>query len=197
MLNLKENNKKERGLLSFFVKGENMDRLIVGKIVKVHGIKGAVKVIPVIDDGVNFADIHGVYIDNDDKFYEIINVFAVSDVLGVSFKDVSTIDEASKLVGKFLYADRNVVESLINENSFFIEDLKGSKVYLNDKNGEYIGVLTEIDNFGSADVFYINSSKYKNLSLPHIEGLVKLFDEKSKMLFLDSKVFDEVAVYGD
>ena len=41
------------------------------------------------------------------------------------------------------------------------------------------------------------SAKYKNLSLPHIEGLVVKFDQANKVLTLSKNVFDEVAVYDD
>lgn len=174
-----------------------MDKLIVGKIVKIHGIKGAVKVVPVIDDEIEFSDLKGVFIDNDDNFHEFEEVFAVSDQIGIKLKDFNSVEEANKIVGKFLYADRNLLESLVESNSFFIEDLKGSKIYLESKNGEYVGILDEIDNFGSADVFYVKSSKYKNLSMPHIQGLIKLFDEKNHIIYLNQDKFEEVAVYGD
>lgn len=171
-----------------------MDKLIVGKIVKIHGVKGAVKINPVIDDEIEFSDLKGVFIDSDSKFYEFEEVFAVSDMIGVKFKDINSVDVAKGLVGKFVYAEKSVLESLVESNSFFIEDLKGSKVYLD---GDEIGVLDEIDNFGSADIFYINSKKFKNLSLPHVEGLINLFDENKKCLYLSKQVFDEVAVYDD
>ena len=172
-----------------------MEKLIVGKIVKVHGIKGAVKINPVIDEEMNFADLGGVFVDFDGKFHEFEEVFAVSDMIGVKFKDVSTVDEAKMLVGKFVFAERDVLEKLVETNSFFIEELKGCVVVLDDENK--IGVLEEIDNFGSADIFYIKSAKYKNLSLPHIEGLVVKFDQANKVLTLSKNVFDEVAVYDD
>lgn len=172
-----------------------MDKLIVGKIVKIHGVKGAVKINPVIDEEMNFADLGGVFVDFDGKFYKFEEVFAVSDMVGVKFKDVNSVDEAKQMVGKFVFAERDVLEKLVETNSFFIEELKGSSVVLND--GTKIGVLDEIDNFGSADIFYIKSDKYKNLSLPHIEGLVENFNEASKVLTLRKEVFDEVAVYDD
>ena len=172
-----------------------MDKLIVGKIVKIHGIKGAVKVNPVIDEEMNFADLGGVYVDFDGDFLKFEEVFAVSNMIGIKFEGVDSVDLANKLVGKFVFADKAVIESLVAENSFFIEELKGSKVVLDDETD--VGNLVEIDNFGSADIFYIKSEKYKNLSLPHIEGLVVCFDEQNKKLVLSKNVFDEVAVYDD
>ena len=174
-----------------------MDKMIVGKIVKIHGIKGAVKVIPIIDEEVNFADLKGVFIGNSEVFHEFQEVFAVSGAVGVLFKDIKSVDDARKTVNEFIYADRKVLEDLTDVNSFFIEDLKGSKVYLESEDGEYVGVLKEIDNFGSADIFYINSVKYKNLTIPHVEGLIKIFHQDEKILVLNKKGFSEVAVYGD
>lgn len=172
-----------------------MDKLIVGKIVKIHGIKGAVKINPVIDEEMNFADLGGVYIDFDGDFHKFEEVFAVSDMIGVKFEGVDHVEDVNKFVGKFVFADKSVIESLVAENSFFIEELKGANVVLDD--GENLGKLVEIDNFGSADIFYIKSEKYKNLSLPHIEGLVVCFDEEHKKLTLSKNVFEEVAVYDD
>ncbi len=172
-----------------------MDKLIVGKIVKIHGIKGAVKVNPVIDEEMNFADLGGVYVDFDGDFHKFEEVFAVSNMIGVKFEGVDSVEVANKLVGKFVLADKTVIESMVAENSFFIEELKGSKVVLDDET--VVGDLVEIDNFGSADIFYVKSEKYKNLSLPHIEGLVVCFDEQNKKLILSKNVFEEVAVYDD
>ena len=171
-----------------------MDKLIVGKIIKLHGFKGAVKINPVVDDGVDFKDFKGVFIDFDGEFHEFEEVFAVSEMVGVKFKGVDDSVSATKLIGKFVYVDREVLEKLVDNDSFFIEDIKGSNVYLDD---ECIGNVTEIDNFGSADIFYIDSKKYKNLTLPHIVDLIKLFDRNKKALYLNKKVFDEVAVYED
>ena len=172
-----------------------MDKLIVGKIVKLHGIKGAVKVDPVIDENIDFAELGGVFIDFDGEFHKFEEVFAVSDMLGVKFEDVNSVDEAKSLVGKFVLVDKSVLESMIDDNSFFIEELKGSNVSFED--GESIGILDEIDNFGSADIFYVKSSRYKNLSMPHIEGLIVMFDEANRDLVISRKVFEEVAVYDD
>ena len=172
-----------------------MDKLIVGKIVKLHGIKGAVKVDPVIDDNIDFAELGGVFIDFDGEFHKFEEVFAVSDMLGIKFEDVNSVEEAKSLVGKFVLVDKSVLESMIDDNSFFIEELKGSNVSFED--GESIGILDEIDNFGSADIFYVKSSRYKNLSMPHIEGLIVMFDEANRDLVISRKVFEEVAVYDD
>ena len=172
-----------------------MDKLVVGKVTKIHGIKGAVKIVPIVDDNVNFADLGGVFIDNDSIFHEFEEVFAVSDVLGVKFADVNSASEASAIVGKFVYANKETLESLVEDGSFYIEEMKGCKVLLS--SGEEVGELTEIDNFGSADIFYIKSQKYKNLCLPHIEGLVLEFSEKAKTIKLSEDKFKEVAVYDD
>jgi len=172
-----------------------MEKLIVGKIVKIHGIKGAVKVNPVIDEGVNFTDFGGVFVDFDGEFHKFEEVFAVSDMLGVKLEGIDTVEEAKAIVGKFVLVEKSVLEKLVESNSFFIEELKGSTVLLNDNTN--LGILEEVDNFGSADIFYIRSDKYKNLTLPHIEGLVQNFDEKKKILTLNKNVFEEVAVYDD
>ena len=172
-----------------------MDKLIVGKVVKIHGIKGAVKIDPVIDDGINFIDFGGVFVGIDGEFHDFEEVFAVSNIIGVKFKNVNTVEDAQKLVGKFVYVEKDAIEDLVDNNSFFIEELKGSNVILDD--GEMLGILDEIDNFGSADIFYVKGSKYKNLLMPHIEGLIVNFNEKENKLILNRKVFEEVAVYDD
>ena len=172
-----------------------MDKLVVGKIIKTHGINGGVKIDPVVDDGVNFADLGGVFVDSDGDFHKFKDVFAVSDKIGVVFDDVSSVQEAQKLVGHFVFASKEKLESLVDKNSFFIEDIKGSKVFF--ENGDEIGIVEEIDNYGSADVFYIKSHIYKNLSIPHIEGLIVVFKPDKKELVISKHVFDEVAVYDD
>ena len=97
-----------------------MDKLIVGKVVKIHGVKGAIKVVPIIDNEINFSSLKGVFIDNDTNFHEFEEVFAVSDMLGIKLKDINDVNKAKSMVGKFLYAEKSVVESLTDGESFFM-----------------------------------------------------------------------------
>lgn len=165
-----------------------MEKIEIGKIVKEQGIKGDVKLILFADADFDFSLLKKVYINNKEAMIE--RCYPVSGGLGVKFDIINSRNLAGTFKNALVYADKQDIEC--KQDRFFIADLINKTVYLDD--GEIIGKLVDVQNFGSADVIYIASNE-KDILVSHIDGLIEKVDG-AKVVF-NAEKFNQVAVYED
>ena len=145
-------------------------KLCVGEIVNTHGIRGEIKVVPLVDDVNDLLDYTYYFVG--DKKYEVQNTRFHKNFVLIKLKDIDDIDIAEKLKGKFLELPREDLKPL-PEGSYYICDLVGLKV-IDEKLGE-LGIINEVFNTGSNDV-YVVEYKNKPLCIPVLAGVVKEVD---------------------
>ena len=69
----------------------------------------------------------------------------------------------------------------VEEGEFFIADLVGLPVFLD--TGEKLGVLDDIYNTGSSDIYVVKNELGKQFLLPYIDDVIKKIDlENSKII---------------
>lgn len=166
-----------------------MEKIEIAQIVKAQGINGDVKIIVLADDDFDFSQIKEVIIDN--KQQSIQKIYKLNSGYGVKFSGIANRNEAELYKNKFVYIDKNKIEQ--KQGRYLISDLIGKTIVL--ASGQVIGVLKDIQNFGSADVFYIKNAD-KQILCSHKEGLIESLDTDDKIIFND-KVFKEVSIYED
>ena len=54
----------------------------------------------------------------------------------IKFKNINSVNEANNIIGKFIYADKSVLDNLVSTNSFYIED----------RDNPYVGRLRLVTN---------------------------------------------------
>ena len=140
--------------------------LCVGEIVNTHGVRGEVKVIPLVDDISAFDDLESFVIDN--KTYNLESVRFHKNMLLIKLKEVSDMNEAQKLKGKFLEVNRNDLKQL-EEGQYYLCDIIGLKVI--DENIGEIGIINDIQETGSNDV-YITEYMGKPLCIPALADVI-------------------------
>jgi len=145
-------------------------KLCVGEIVNTHGIRGEIKVVPLVDDVNDLLEYTYYFIG--DKKYEVENARFHKNFVLIKLKGIDDIDIAEKLKGKFLELPREDLKPL-PEGSYYICDLVGLKV-IDEKLGE-LGIINEVFNTGSNDV-YVVEYKNKPLCIPVLDGVVKEVD---------------------
>lgn len=145
-------------------------KLCVGEIVNTHGIRGEIKVVPLVDNVNDLLDYTYYFVE--DKKYEVENARFHKNFVLIKLKGIDDIGIAEKLKGKFLELPREDLKPL-PEGSYYICDLVGLKV-IDEKLGE-LGIINEVFNTGSNDVYVV---KYKNkpLCIPVLDGVVKEVD---------------------
>ncbi len=157
-------------------------KLEVGQIVNTFGIKGFVKVYPYVNDVTRFNNLKYVYgkSKKEEKKLEIEEVKYQKNMVLLKFKGVETVEEAEKLRNNYLEIDRSDAIPL-EEGEFFIADLIGLKVFLD--TGEELGILEDIYNTGSKDIYVVKDKLGKSYLLPYIDEVIKKIDlDNSKII---------------
>ena len=144
------------------------ERLEVGQIVNTFGIKGFVKIYPYVDNIRRFEDLKNVHIKlkKQETELEIEEVKYQKNMVLVKFKGIETVESAEKLRNAFVEIDRKDAIPL-EEGQYFIADLLGLDVFVD--TGEKLGVLDDIFNTGSNDIYVV-------FLLPYIDDVVKDID---------------------
>lgn len=165
-----------------------MEKFCLGKVVKLHGIDGAVKIATQFDDDFKISSLTKLYTEADEEFL-VTRIFKVTDGVVVSFSNFN-LEKAKSLIGKFLFIDRNLVLGKI-----MFEDLKGSEVFFDD--GKKLGKVSNVSDFGSAEVLTVDCLNGNELLFPNVSGVIKSFDYKTKKLIVSKKIISEVSDYED
>ena len=144
----------------------------IGQIVNTFGIKGMVKVVPYTDDITRFDNLKKVYVEikNNKKNYEIEEVKYHKDMVLIKFKGIDKVEEAETLRNASLKVERKDAAPL-EEGSYYIADLIGMEVYTED--GIILGVLQDIYNTGSNDIYVVRNELGKQILLPAIKEVIK------------------------
>mgnify|MGYP005761716511 FL=1 len=157
--------------------------LEIGQIVNTFGIKGEVKVKPFTDDIKRFDKLKKINIEqkNSKKEYEIENIKYHKDMVILKLKGIDQIEQAELLRNSYLKIDRNEEEPL-EENTYYIVDLLGLSVYTEE--GILLGILDDIYNTGSNDIYVVKDSLGKQTLLPAIQDVIKEIDIENQKIIV-------------
>ena len=160
-----------------------MKNLETGQIVNTFGIKGFVKVNPWVNDVTRFDDLKKVYIKirKELKTLEIEEVKYHKNQVLLKFKGVETVEQAEMLRNAILEIDRKDAIPL-EEGEYFIADLLESEVYTDE--GEKLGILEDIFNTGSNDIYVVKNELGKSILLPRIKDVFKEIDVENKKIIV-------------
>ena len=160
-----------------------MKNLEIGQIVNTFGIKGFVKVNPWVNDVTRFDNLKKVYIKirKELKELEIEEVKYHKNQVLLKFKGVETVEQAEMLRNAILEIDRKDAIPL-EEGEYFIADLLESEVYTDD--GEKLGILEDIFNTGSNDIYVVKNELGKSILLPRIKDVFKEIDVENKKIIV-------------
>ena len=159
-----------------------MKNLEIGQIVNTFGIKGFVKVNPWVNDITRFDDLKNIYVKmkKELKKFEVEEVKYHKNVVLIKFKGIETVEQAEMYRNAYLEIDRKDAIPL-EEGTYFIADLLESEVYSDE--GELLGILDDIYNTGSNDVYVVKNELGKTILLPGIPDVIKEVDiENNKII---------------
>ena len=157
--------------------------LEIGQIVNTFGIKGEVKVKPFTDDIKRFDKLKKINIEqkNNKKEYEIENIKYHKDMVILKLKGIDQIEQAELLRYSYLKINRNEEEPL-EENTYYIVDLLGLSVYTEE--GILLGILDDIYNTGSNDIYVVKDELGKQTLLPAIQDVIKKIDIENQKIIV-------------
>lgn len=160
-----------------------MKNLEVGQIVNTFGIKGFVKVNPWVNDVMRFEKLKKVYIKirNEHKELEIEEVKYHKNQVLLKFKGIDTIEQAEIIRNAIIEIDRENAIPL-EKGEYFIADLLELEVFTDE--GEKLGILDDIYNTGSKDIYVVKNELGKTILLPGIKDVIKEVDVDNKRIIV-------------
>jgi len=152
----------------------------VAKILSTHGIKGELKISPLILHSELLNSIKIFYLDkNKEESLEVVNIRKGPgyQIYLVKFKNIS-FEEAQYLVNRVLYVDLKDLPPL-EEDEFYYYQIIGFKV--KDKNGYNWGKVKEIMPMGEYELLLVKGEE-DEFYLPLIEEYVEEINFKDKLI---------------
>lgn len=148
------------------------ERIVIGKIIGAHGIRGEVKVFPITDNVRRFNKLKKCFVTKEDgtvvKEYEVRSSRVDKTNALVAFKDIIDRTEAEKLKGLFVSVDRDDAVKL-PKNSYFIADLIGVEV-IDDELGS-LGKVKDVFETGANQVLQVKRQGKQDLMIPFLKAI--------------------------
>ncbi len=136
------------------------NKICVGQIVNVHGIKGVVKVRPYLSRPMDIGAFGPLSDQNGNRIFEVKAISRKGDFVLASVKGVCDRTQAESLKGTLLYADREKLPAR-PEGEFYYCDLIGMRVL---ENGHPFGTVQAVQNFGAGDILDVQTVKGRAFS---------------------------------
>lgn len=157
-----------------------MQYIETGEIISLHGIRGEVKVYPWADYPQFLEEFDTFYIQKNKMYYRplhAVNVRTHKNVVIIQFEGIDNTETARNLIGKTLYLDRDEIE--LEENTYFVADLIGCRV-VNYLDGTEIGQITDVQNLGAGDIYFIQTARGKQVLFPAVDEFLMGTDIENK-----------------
>ncbi len=159
------------------------DRICVGAIAGSFGVQGEVRLKSFCADPEAMADYGPLWTEDGTRSFTVKLTRSVSGGLGGRLSGVMTKEQADALKGVGLYADRDRLPSL-PDDEFYHADLIGLTVQ--DSDGVEIGTLRAVHNHGAGDLLEILGPGMKSaLLLPFTLAVVPTVDLKAGKVIVD------------
>lgn len=138
----------------------------IAKILKPQGIKGEVKALPLTNVLAVFNNMKSCLVG--DKMMQIEKLSIRQGYLYIKFAEVSTRNDAELYRNKSIKVEKELLETLKDEDEFLIDDLVGMVVY-NDE-GEVVGQIVDVVNYGACDIFVIEKDG-REVEVPYVDDV--------------------------
>ena len=160
------------------------DRVTIGKIVGVHGVKGLLKIhsyaesLEILQPGtmISVSTAEGRK-----KNYEIDWIKSHSRGALLALNTISDRDQAKPLIGADLQIEKRVLPEL-ETGVYYWYELIGLKVFTIDD--RYLGRLESIIETGANDVYVVRNDR-REILIPALKSVVQKIDIKAKSMRVD------------
>jgi 16S rRNA processing protein RimM len=160
------------------------DFILIGKIIKSHGLKGEVKVFPYSGSPENFQNYTDLVVaDHESGVSRSLSVKQARVQGGnviLLFEGVTSRNEADTLAGREVWLARNDFPPLA-PNEYYWFELEGMDVYTVD--GRELGTVTSIFNNKAQDVLVVTDRQGEYL-IPVTEDVIRSMDDRRRILVI-------------
>ncbi|WP_051280103.1 ribosome maturation factor RimM [Anaerovorax odorimutans] len=156
-----------------------MEKIKIGQIVNVVGLKGELKVYHYSDYKERFEEIEELYIE--DISYNISKVRYIKEMVILKLKGIDDRTEAEKYKGKNLYIPEKELR-ILPKDTYYIKDLKGLLVY--DEDNNYIGVLCDVIQNRAQDLYEIEMENKNKFLIPAVDNFILKIDMTNRTMIV-------------
>ena len=154
--------------------------LAFGKVVKPHGLKGEIKVVPfsgVVSDVQIYAEIFLGY-DSAEKKYTVKQCRAQGKFAILNLLDVNDRSSSELLVGQKIWVIKESLPEL-STDEFYWHEMEGIEVVTD--SGQRLGTVSSIMRTGAKDVLVVDGSG-KEYLIPVVDEIIVSMDSANRVL---------------
>jgi 16S rRNA processing protein RimM len=156
-------------------------RLAIARIGRPHGIKGEVT-IEALTDRPEERFVAGHTLECDSPLHQELEIARVRVHQGIwmlTFNQIVDRNEAERLRNSRLYAEVDLDQSVEEDESYHVEQLKGMKVQGID--GLEIGIVVDVENLPGQDLLKVETVKGERL-IPMVQQFIEEIDLKERRI---------------
>lgn len=162
--------------------GGNPDLIRLGKILRVHGLRGEVRIHAFSEDPEIFTELGLVRMDNGTE-HKILSARTQKKQAIVKLAGFETIEAAEKIVGQEVWGERKQLPHT-DDGSFYWVDLVGCDVV--DMQGLSIGKVESLDSLsGAHDNLVVRLTDGREALIPFVDAMVIDVDLNAKRIRVD------------
>lgn len=157
-------------------------RVLIGTIVKVRGLRGDLKIVPLTWRPDRFDDLDGVWVarkGEEDTYFTFKRVRLEGGMVYVRFNEAPRRDLAEELVGGEMFIDVDDRDPL-PESRFYLDELVGCEIHCR-KYGP-LGTLHEVMDLPANDVWIVKGGQYGEILIPAIQEVVHDVDTDARRI---------------
>jgi 16S rRNA processing protein RimM len=162
------------------------ERVVVGLVRGVHGLRGAVRVEVLTDDSRRFDP--GSVLRREGADSPLTVVWRRDDAPGpgilVRFREVPTRTAAERLLDAYLEAEA----TQLPEGTYYWHELVGTPVVTTD--GEELGQVEEVFRAGEGEVFAVRGGTYGEVLVPAVRSVVRELAPREGKIVVDREALD-------
>lgn len=175
----KPNRKRENAGSERRTEGAEPEFLIVGRVVRPHGIRGDVAMKLMTDYPERLTSAQTLYLGPDYEPYTVERLRSHKIGLLIKFEEINDRDEAEALREQFVHVHVSSAIPL-EEGEYYLYQLEGIRVVTEE--GEELGTLTDYIETGANDVYIITKPEGGEILLPAIPDVIKDVDIEGKTM---------------
>ena len=156
-------------------------RIVIGKIVAPHGVRGDIRILPLTDKPEQFLDLDYLLLPNG-KQLTVKNARFHKGMVLVSTQEITNMNEAELLRDKDVSINFEDLPEL-EDGEFYVSDLIGLDVFAT--TGEKIGTFKDSQTTGVNDYYIVAVPGHKDILIPALKQYVKEINLKDKRIVVE------------
>ncbi|MFQ5628801.1 MAG: ribosome maturation factor RimM [bacterium] len=160
------------------------EKIVIGKILRPHGVKGYARVLPVTDNAGRFHFVKNAWLrDEDNELFqvEIVDVKILQKAVLLKIKDIDSRNQVENIRNAEIVINRKDCLPL-QKGAYYIFDLIGAKVLTT--SGKEVGTLSNVINYPASDIFVVQKDEQEIL-IPAVAQFIKKVDIEASTITIE------------